>query len=247
MGKDKGTSKGKGKRTPVTHALIVVDRSGSMGGLVEEVRGGFNSFVDDLVEQEAAGGVEFRVTAVLFDDRYEALATAARLAEVPRLTRANYWARGMTALHDAVGRTITDFEAVTVLGAGDQVILVVQTDGAENSSQEYKSGQIAEMLRAREALGWRTVYLGAGPAAWGQGQSLGFGMNVNTAGDADSTTRSYGVAAAATVGVARGASYAETVSTFSTLDVDADVTGDTDTGTGPVSRSASAGAAGAAV
>lgn len=218
-----------GKRKPKTYVLMVVDRSGSMAGLVSDVRGGFNSFVEDLAAKEAAGDGAYRVTVALFDDRYELLATAARLADVPRLTPENYFARGMTALLDAIGRTINNFESATTLRTGDQVLLVVQTDGAENSSNEFTSAQIMAMLREREARGWRTAYMGAGPAAWGQGLSLGFGTNVNTVGDSDSTLRSYGVVAAAAAGMSRGVSYAETQRVMNTAGTDAG-SGDPDAG-----------------
>ncbi len=199
---------------------MVVDRSGSMSALEEDVRGGFNSFLDDAAKMEESSHV--RVTAVLFDDRYEVLASAVPPAEVPRLTDQNYTARGMTALLDAIGRTINDFEASTKVHHGDKVMLVVQTDGAENSSREFTSGQIMSMLREREGRGWTTVYNGAGPQAWGQGRSLGFGINVNTAGDSQSTVRSYTTTSAALSGLTRGASSADTRRLYETLDKDAD-------------------------
>lgn len=214
------------KRKPVTHVLVVIDRSGSMAGLVGDVRGGFNTFRAEMLAKEEAGDGRYRVTVALFDDHYELLANATPLAEVPELTEDNYYARGMTALLDAIGKTITDFEAATTLGAGDQVLLVVQTDGAENSSKEFTSGHVMEMLRAREALGWRTTYMGAGPQAWGQGSTLGFGTNVNTAASGAATTRSYGVIAAAAAGMSRGASYAETQRIMNTAGVDADDSSD---------------------
>jgi hypothetical protein len=207
-----------------THVLMVVDRSGSMAGLMDEVRGGFNSFLDQLAKDEADDGVERRVTAVLFDDRYELLAVAAPVAEVPRLDEENCSARGMTALLDAIGRTITRFEASMTLRRKDRVLLVVQTDGAENASQEFQQGQIMQMLRQREGTEakpgkWTTVYLGAGPQAWGQGRSLGFSTNVNTTGDRGSYTTSYETVAVAAAGVSRGESRSATRSTFAAAGV----------------------------
>lgn len=193
-------------KKPITHVLLVIDMSGSMDHLAEDVRGGFNSYIEDLRNQ----GGRFRITASVFDTAFEPLCVAAKLKDVPVMTSANYRPRGMTALLDAVGKTVTDFEAVTTLGEGERVMVVVNTDGAENSSREFNSAQIAEMIREREATGaWTFIYLGAGQAAWGQGQVLGFASVVNTANSAAGTRSTYSGITKASLSYAEGASAAE--------------------------------------
>lgn len=189
-------------KKPTTHVLAVADMSGSMARLAPEVRGGFNKFIEKLRED----GGRYRVTATVFDTNFVSLCVAAKLRDVPEMTEANYQPLGMTALLDAVGKTITEFEAATTLGEGDRVMLVVQTDGAENSSQEFTAGQIAEMLAERQKAGWLCTFMGAGPDAWGQGKALGFASNVNTANSARGTLDSYAGVAVAAAGVSRGMS-----------------------------------------
>jgi hypothetical protein len=196
-------------KKPITHVLLVVDMSGSMAGLEEDVRGGFNTYLDDL----AKDGGRYRITATVFDTRFIPLCVAAKLKDAPRLDSVNYAPAGMTALLDAVGKTVTEFEASTTLAEGERVLVVVQTDGHENSSREYRSDQIAEMIRTREATGtWAFIYLGAGVDAWGQGQALGFVNNINTANSAAGTRSSYSGITAASGAYSRGASVGETVS-----------------------------------
>jgi hypothetical protein len=203
------------EKKPITHVLNVIDMSGSMQGLAEDVRGGFNTYIADLGKD----GGRYRITATVFDTVFIPLCVAAKLKDVPTLTAANYLPRGMTALLDAVGKTVTDFEAKTTLAEGERVLCVVQTDGAENSSTEFSSGQIAEMIRDREATGkWTFIYLGAGQDAWGQGGALGFQHTVNTDNSAAGTRSTYSGIAVASGSYSRGATAAET---FDVLEAEA--------------------------
>ncbi|MEU3452126.1 hypothetical protein ABZ671_00585 [Micromonospora sp. NPDC006766] len=198
---------------PVTNALLLVDKSGSMGPLASDVRGGFNSYVDEL---RADTDREYRLTVTLFDNEITPLCIAAPLGEVPQLTEANYWTRGMTALLDAVGETITGFEATTTLGEQDRVLLVVHTDGQENRSREYTREQIAGMIRQREAGGrWSFMFLGAGPDTWQQAGAMGFSRASTVALDASGTATkgSYSGLAAATRSYSRGGSAADSAVT----------------------------------
>lgn len=206
-GVDQGAVQGGGKKkSPITHVLLVVDMSGSMSMLAEDVRGGFNEFVASLRRD----GGRYRVTATLFDTAFELLCVAAKLRDVPVMTADNYRPRGGTALRDAVGKTLAEFEA-TKLGDDERVMVVVQTDGKENSSKEFSAETIAQMIADREKTGrWMFNYLGAGPDAWDQGHSLGFSNNVHTEKSAGATRSAYSGIAVAAAGYSRGASVADT-------------------------------------
>lgn len=176
----------KGKK-PITHVLLVIDMSGSMEDLAAEVRNGFNRYIEDL----RADDNRYRVTVTVFDTRFISLCVAAKLKDVPPLTSSNYDPEGMTALYDAVGKTITEFEERTELAEGERVLFVVSTDGRNNASQLFRSDDIAKMLRHRKETGrWTFVYLGAGPDAWGVGAGLGF-YGVDTANSAAGTRSTY--------------------------------------------------------
>lgn len=195
----------------VTHVLVVVDMSGSMGPLAPDVRGGFNQFVESLRDDDQR---DYRLTVTLFDTEFISLAVDAPLAEVPELTGANYRPRGMTALNDAIGKTIAEFDAKHGdLGDGEHVLMVVHTDGEENSSREFHTGLVKRMIADREGSGrWGFVFLGDGPDAWHAGRAYGMGhTTVTTRHSGEGTRSTYEGLAAATKGYSRGASTAETV------------------------------------
>lgn len=191
-----------------THVLMVVDMSGSMWNLAEDVRGGFNSYVAGLRDQH---DIKVRLTAAMFDERYLPLTVDASLDEVPALTAHNYAPAGRTALYDALGKTIGDFDSRVVLGEHDRVICVVQTDGQENASQDWTGTAIRKLIKDREAGGrWGFVYIGTGLDSWSQAESLGYSRDtyVNTAATSTGTAATYGGLRGMTVSYAGGQSVA---------------------------------------
>jgi hypothetical protein len=183
---------------------MVIDMSGSMGDLADDVRGGFNAYLDQL----AGHGEEFRLTVTLFDTEFIPLAVDAPLTEVPRLDEHNYNPRGMTALYDAIGKTLAEFQTKhgTVLD-NERAMLVIQTDGHENSSVEFSKHRIRKLIDDREATGrWMSMYMGAGPSAWDEGAGLGMGrFSMATTQDAGGTRSRYSGLATASNAYAAGA------------------------------------------
>jgi hypothetical protein len=194
-----------------THVLFVTDMSGSMSPLADDVRGGFNTYIADL----AAKPGNFRLSVTVFDTEFIALCVDTPLAAVPKLDRRNYQPRGGTALFEAVGRTVTGFEErVPDLHPDDRVLVVIQTDGAENSSAvEWRDpGTVAALIKARELGGqWSFIYLGAGVDTWAQARSMGVSRDsyVNVAATSEGTAGTYSGLTHASVAFAAGASGAE--------------------------------------
>lgn len=186
---------------PTTHVLMLVDDSGSMNNLVADVQGGFNNYIASL---RADADARYRVTVAKFGIEYALLAVSAKPKDVPALDGSNYTAlQTGTALQDAVGRLIGDFERAggAPLPDGDRVFLVVQTDGQENSSREFSAERVATMIKERVVGGrWATLFLGAGLDAWKGGASLGINANsvLRTANTSAGTQSSYVGLAAAT-------------------------------------------------
>ena len=86
----------------LTELVFILDRSGSMQGLEGDTVGGFNAMLE---KQKQEPGEAF-VSTVLFSDRAEVLHDRLKLRDVRPITRQEYWARGCTALLDAVGGAI---------------------------------------------------------------------------------------------------------------------------------------------
>jgi len=138
------------------HIVSILDRSGSMGGSESEVIGAYNSFIQEQRKILKNKSVEGKLTTVLFDDKYEILYDKVSIDEVEDLTSQQYFVRGMTALFDAIGKTINRLEGKK------NVIFFIETDGYENSSQEFSAGKIKDLVEEKTKEGWDFNFVGAG-------------------------------------------------------------------------------------
>ncbi|SHG28452.1 vWA domain-containing protein [Ornithinibacillus halophilus] len=148
-------------RKSLTEIIFLLDRSGSMGGLESDTIGGFNAFVEKQSKLEG----ETIVSTILFDDQYEILWNGKNAKEL-QLTDKEYFVRGMTALLDAVGKTIVEVShriSNTVESERpDQVLFVITTDGLENASQEFTYQNIHQLItNQKEKHNWEFIFLGA--------------------------------------------------------------------------------------
>ena len=136
---------------------VLLDRSGSMGGLETDVIGHYNQYIKDQREQPGKA----TVSLVLFDDRYEEVYIGRDINEVPELTKDTYYTRGSTAYLDAIGRLILAVDGIK--NKPKKVVFIVNTDGLENSSQEFTFNKIKEMVTERHNNhDWQFVFVGAG-------------------------------------------------------------------------------------
>lgn len=147
----------------LTELVFVLDRSGSMRGLAQDAIGGFNG----LIEKQRAEAGEARVTAVLFDDAYEMIYNNVDINEVPPLTDEVYYPRGVTALLDAVGKTIDSvgerLAATPEAERPEKVVFVITTDGLENASCSYTVDRVKEMIEhQKNKYSWEFLFYGAG-------------------------------------------------------------------------------------
>lgn len=158
----------------LTEMVFILDRSGSMSSLTSDTIGGFNSMIESQKKEDG----EAFVTTVLFDDKYELLHDHIDIQEVKELTNKEYFARGMTALLDAVGKTINSIGArlanTEEEKRPEKVIFVITTDGFENASIEFTKAKVKEMIEhQQEKYSWTFMFLGANMDAVGEAASLG--------------------------------------------------------------------------
>lgn len=138
-----------------TEIIVVLDRSGSMETIRKETMAGFNRFVTEQKQTEAAGCL----TLVQFDNCYEVNYERLDLQEVPLLDEKTYQPRGSTALLDAIGRTAKDYRRKLKKSEENledlQVVFVIITDGHENASIHYNRQMVFKLIRkAEEKWGW---------------------------------------------------------------------------------------------
>jgi uncharacterized protein YegL len=125
--------------------VFLLDRSGSMDSCRIETMDGFNTFIES---QKQFGGT---MTLCLFDDQFETVYDKTPIEEVPVLTEETFVPRGGTALHDAMGQVLK-------MNLSDDAMVIILTDGEENSSRTYTSAHIKDLVNLKP---WKFVYLGA--------------------------------------------------------------------------------------
>ena len=158
----------------VTELVFILDRSGSMAGLVSDTIGGFNSLIDK--QKKKAG--ECYVTTVLFDTRFDTLHDRVRLSDVRPMTEEEYTPGGCTALLDAVGDTIRHIVNIHRYARPEDVpentVFVITTDGMENASHRYGADEIRRMVEhEQEKYGWQFLFLGANIDAFSAAGAIG--------------------------------------------------------------------------
>lgn len=93
------------------------------------------------------------------------------------MTDKDYMPGGMTALLDAVGRTIHKMDMVAGIhrkDKGNKVLFVIITDGEENDSKEYTYADVKKLIKDRqENAGWEFIFLGANIDAAAEAENLG--------------------------------------------------------------------------
>lgn len=164
----------------LTEIVICLDESGSMGSVVTDTIGGFNVFLE--THQKLPG--EAKLTLVKFDTKYEIVYNGVDIKKIPVLNNKTYSPGGMTALNDAVGKTIDEVGRRLATTSEDErpekVIFMVLTDGEENSSHEYTKEQIKEKTEhQKNTYQWEFVFIGADQDAWSNARGIGIDRSVN--------------------------------------------------------------------
>jgi hypothetical protein len=178
----------KASKKDYVHMVVILDRTGSMDSIRDDTIGGFNTF---LKKQQAEPG-KATLTLVQFDsqDPYEVIHKFMPLADVPELTRETFVPRASTPLLDAMGRGINDLEAslaaLPAKARPARVVMVIITDGQENSSHEFTKGQVEKMIKAKQDKSdWQFVFLSADLAAIDDAVKTGVKMCCSMAFDKD--------------------------------------------------------------
>ena len=181
---------------------LILDRSGSMGGRENDVVNGVNAFIEEQKKLPDPASIAF----VRFDtEAVERFRPMQALSEVKPLERGEYQPRGGTPLLDAVGKTIVQLDDDWKAEKPERCIVVIVTDGEENSSCEYTKAKIKALIDARQASGkWAFIYLGANVDAFHEAGQMGISA-MNTGGYVNTAkgTRAMYHAASASVGQMR--------------------------------------------
>ena len=163
----------------ITHIYFVLDRSGSMSSIADDVIGGFNSFVAN----QRAEGDDALITLVQFDtqDPQDYIYVNEPIGSVSDLSRLTYIPRGGTPLFDAMGQTLAKAlqREVELKASGEpaeHIVFITFTDGAENASEEYDRQRVFNLVNLKQEEGWSFVFMGANQDAYDAGGAVGVGV-----------------------------------------------------------------------
>ena len=194
-----------------THIICILDRSTSMRRQQDEVIRNFNQFLE---EQQSVEG-KAKLTLALFDTEYELLYDKVDIQAARPLNRETFHIQGATAMNDAIGKTLSR------LINKKRGIVLIHTDGDENSSQEYSAGAVKELVDTLKKK-WEFIFVGGNINARQTGANLGIMRTANVSNTAYGTANTYqnfcattsayrdgGLAASAKVGLVEDGAFAD--------------------------------------
>lgn len=128
--------------------LMILDVSGSMGGVMRSMQQSFNQIIED--QSTERGNADLSVFTFASDFRNDI--TPVSFKQKPSL---NLRTRGQTALYDAVNQALD-----SVPDHYSDVLVLMQTDGKDNKSRTSYS-TVKTKISDKRAQGWQFLYMGA--------------------------------------------------------------------------------------
>lgn len=141
------------------HVCFIIDSSGSMAGSEKDVVGGFRKTIE---EQKAVKDGECIVSLYEFASGVKQVYLGKKLDEVKDL---DYFVGGMTKLYDGIGTAVDDvgkwLADMDESERPSKNLIVIITDGGENSSTEYSLKDIKDRIKEQtNKYSWDFIYLG---------------------------------------------------------------------------------------
>lgn len=151
-----------------TYYMLCIDASSSMGGHEGNVEKTVQQQLD-LIALNKVGNVF--VSIYTFDSHVERLYYK---SDATKVSFRGYRTGGMTALYDSIGQAINDHTGFEGRGAKDAAILLVITDGEENSSRTYRTPEsISELIKKVQGTDRWTIAAFVPPGDTGSMTRLG--------------------------------------------------------------------------
>lgn len=150
----------------VVSVSFILDKSGSMQSVRGATISGFNEYIGTLKKDKKA---DYELTLTLFDT---SVTTHEResIEDVSELTTVTYDPNGGTALYDAAVTTIQN----AVKTHKGKSLVIIMTDGEENSSKEHTEEDLKKLIKKLEKTGeWTFVFLGANQDSYAKAAKYG--------------------------------------------------------------------------
>jgi Mg-chelatase subunit ChlD len=140
-----------------TYVAMILDKSSSMESCKKPTVDGYNEKLDVLRKIDH----DVFMTLTVFNEKAEVVYQNRSIKEVNNLSHSEYQPNGSTALFDAVDLTLDVLEKIA-LGPKDAVLVVVLSDGEENSSKPESRSRVPERIARLTNTGQYTFnYIGS--------------------------------------------------------------------------------------
>lgn len=154
-----------------TAILCIADRSSSIHVAKHEYTEALQGFLTEQGKQPGLTRVDFATFSTSYTLDH-------RMAD-PLSINVRIEPQGGTALYDAIGHCINGFnseiEKLPPHARPSKTVLLVATDGADNSSVQFTVEAVRELVQAKQDVeGWDALFMAAEQDAVREGEKLGF-------------------------------------------------------------------------
>lgn len=147
--------------------LIIVDESGSMGGLVGVTVGGINETIGTIrkAQEDFADKQQHFLTLVCFDERRGNVPPIRTHIDAMPIGSVSdfhdYCPTGCTPLFDAMGESLTALHERIKDDENATGVVTVITDGLENASCKWSGEALRKLIEQLKEEGWTFSYMGS--------------------------------------------------------------------------------------
>ncbi len=156
-----------------THNCIILDASGSMNAIREDVVGSVKNFVQGQKRKKSEDET-ILLDVYQFSDETQHIVSS---ASIDLFDPSNYNCSGCTALYDAiciaVDELLEKFKGLKERDRPEDVSLVIVTDGMENASRRFQRYDVQTRIEAVKEMGWTVLYLAANVDVHKTGRDIG--------------------------------------------------------------------------
>lgn len=167
----------KAKKNETAFVGVLLDESGSMSNARQDTIGGFNTFIDELKKNNRNRSIHFNLVKFGGEKPLDRVYVGAKLENVAHLTEAGYKPHGNTPLIDAAVKMIKALDEQRKKSGSGNVTLMLQTDGGENASVEYKRDDLKKLVEQKTEEGWQFIFVGADIDGYSDAVSYGFNIS----------------------------------------------------------------------
>lgn len=160
-----------------TFVALIIDESGSMSSIKKETINNFNEQLqvlkqesnspDAIAKKLLIGGKEYEgvetfVSVVKFNQNTNVIINLDDVNNISEINDTDYSPEGGTALYDAIGDTIERFQSIPDMSdPGSSALLVILTDGEENSSKRFSHKKVKSLIDDLNANNkWTFTFMG---------------------------------------------------------------------------------------